>query len=224
MNFSNDSASPRPEANAGCWRRRLTWLFTVAACAVLLSAACWVFRAPILREAGRMWIVSDKPFHADAIVVLGGELQSRSMAAARLFSAGYADKVLVVSPTVKPSDKLGITIPDAELTRRLLIAQGVPAAAIFPLGHDVKNTRQEAASLHEWADRNGGSRFLVVTGLFQSRRALWIFRKELGGTDRIRVVPVVPLNYEADKWWNDEQGVLEFQNEIVKYAWYRLKY
>ena len=41
---------------------------------------------------------------------------------------------------------------------------------------------------------------------------------------RVEVQALPPLEYDADNWWQHEAGVIGFQNEVVKYFYYRLKY
>ena len=33
-----------------------------------------------------------------------------------------------------------------------------------------------------------------------------------------------PPNYTRSEWWKTEAGIIAFQNEIMKYLYYRLKY
>ena len=52
-------------------------------------------REPVLVGAADLWIVSDSITRADAIVVLGGGLETRPYAAAELWRRGFADKILI---------------------------------------------------------------------------------------------------------------------------------
>jgi hypothetical protein len=53
----------------------------------------------------------------------------------------------------------------------------------------------------------------------------WIFRREFSGMAvRIEVLAVEPPGYTRSDWWKKEQGLLAFQNEFLKYIYYRLKY
>ena len=38
----------------------------------------------------------------------------------------------------------------------------------------------------------------------------------------VRALPV--REYKTEDWWQHEQGIVAFQNEVLKYAYYRLKY
>ena len=61
----------------------------------VLAAGVWLGRAPLLRGAADLWIVSDPVTHADAVAVLGGGLDVRPFAAAELYKKGLVTKVLV---------------------------------------------------------------------------------------------------------------------------------
>jgi hypothetical protein len=41
---------------------------------------------------------------------------------------------------------------------------------------------------------------------------------------RVEIEAVPGHEYSRDDWWQHEQGVIAFQNEVLKYAYYRLKY
>jgi hypothetical protein len=65
----------------------------------------------------------------------------------------------------------------------------------------------------------------VPTELFATRRVRWILNKQggqVGAEVEIQALP--PLEYGIDDWWRDESGVITFQNEIIKYLYYRLRY
>jgi hypothetical protein len=41
---------------------------------------------------------------------------------------------------------------------------------------------------------------------------------------RVMVQAVEPPEYKADEWWRSKNGLIEFQNEVIKYVFYRFKY
>lgn len=103
--------------------------------AVILTVAGligWLEREPLLQEAANLWIVSDPLTHADAIVVLGGNSQTRPLVAAELYHRGLANRVLVSHPS------------DFQLNCVALLKLGVPASAIEAFGKENRNTREEA--------------------------------------------------------------------------------
>ena len=101
----------------------------------------------------------------------------------------------------------------------------IPEAAIETFGFGLKNTYEETIALREWAVRNHARSLIVPTEIFSTRRVRWILRHELSATVARVEVPALndPL-YESADWWKDEKGIVAFQNEIIKYLYYRLKY
>src|SRR5262249_7727714 len=113
----------------------------------------------------------------------------------------------------------------SELNRAVLLKSGVPAGAIETFAVTIKNTRGEAVALREWTEQNGASAFIIPSEIFPARRVRWIFHREFFGTAvRIEVPSVEPPEYTRWDWWKKEQGLLAFQNEFLKYIYYRLKY
>ena len=83
----------------------------------------------------------------------------------------------------------------------------------------------EAAALRNWAERHGASRIIIPTEIFSARRVRWIFNKEFAGSSaRLAIASFEPPNYAGAEWWKTEAGMIAFQNEIMKYVYYRVKY
>ena len=179
----------------------------------------------MLRGAADLWIVSDPISRADAIVVLGGGLATRPFEAAELWQRGLADKILISQPPEERAVSIGAMPSHSELNREILLKLGVPAGVIETFGTANKNTRDEAVALREWAERNAASAFIIPSEIFPARRVRWIFRREFFGTAvRIEVPSIEPPDYTRRDWWKTEHGVVAFQNEVLKYIYYRLKY
>jgi uncharacterized SAM-binding protein YcdF (DUF218 family) len=192
---------------------------------LLALSAGWLARVRILQGTARAWVVSDSIAPADAIVVLGGGLETRPFAAADLYKKGMARQIVISAVKASPAEKLDIVPSHIELNRAVLLKLGVPPDAIVSFGTDVSNTYEEARALAEWANRNGIKSIIVPTEIFSSRRVRWILVKELSGLDvGIQVQALPPLEYDLDNWWQHEAGVIGFQNEVIKYLYYRVKY
>jgi uncharacterized SAM-binding protein YcdF (DUF218 family) len=192
-------------------------------CALLL-AAYWC-RAPLLRSAARAWIVNQPLSHADIIVVLGGGPETRPFEAARLYHLGLAPKILVMNPKPPPSVQLGLTPTEAEISRNVLLRQGVPEDAIIVATALVTNSYDESIVVRNWAGTNGVKRVIIPTDLFHTRRVRWLYGKELKGTGiQVQIEALAVRQYAVEDWWQHEEGLIAFQNEILKYAYYRVKY
>lgn len=190
----------------------------------LLAAATWVGRQALLREAAAVWIVSDVAAPADAAAVLGGGLEYRPFAAAEFYHRGLVPKILVSNTGASPAERIGVLHSHVRANMEVLEKLGVPGAAILPFGSDLKDTYEEAVALHDWAKRTGAHSILVPTDIFAARRLRWIMHRVFGD-DAVVLVPAIdPPDYTRNDWWKSESGIITFQNEVIKYVYYRVKY
>lgn len=195
------------------------------AVAVLAVALAWIEHATILRQLAGWWTVSDSLRHADAVVVLGGDLDVRPFAAAALYKRGFADKVLVSNVSMGRAERLGLIPSHTELNRDVLRKLGVPDAAIVTIGSDNSSTFDEAESVRAWARQSGAKIVIVPTELFAARRTRWIFRRVLDAEGIAVIVHAFPPpDYTLEDWWRHRHGLVDFNNEILKYLDYRAKY
>jgi uncharacterized SAM-binding protein YcdF (DUF218 family) len=215
----------RESGRGAIWARRTRRLSITVLVLVGAGICAWVARAPLLRGAADLWIVSDEVTHADVVVVLGGEINVRPFAAAALYRKGLVNKILVSNTDESPAAAIGAILGDTELNRRVLSKLGIPESAIETFGQANKSTRDEAVALREWADRHGPSTIIIPTEGFGARRVRWIFRHEFAGRDvRIQVPCYEPRVYKRAEWWKTADGLIAFQNEVIKYVYYRLVY
>jgi uncharacterized SAM-binding protein YcdF (DUF218 family) len=207
----------------GSWARYRGWLAIIPA--VLALGIAWAARASILRGAAELWVVSDGLGQADAIVVLGGGLDVRPFAAADLYKRGFAPQILVANVRLGPVEELKILPRHTELNRDVLVKLGVPSAAIIPFGEGVSNTYEEARAVRDWATSSGARSLIIPTEIFPARRVRWIFQHELAAAGvRVSVLALTPREYSREDWWRHEQGLITFQNELLKFVYYRFKY
>jgi uncharacterized SAM-binding protein YcdF (DUF218 family) len=206
-------------------RRLLKWLLILTAALIVGGAVAYCFRRPLLVAAANAWIVNEPCQKADAIVVLGGGVDTRPMTAAKLFLEGWAPRILVLQPELSPAQQQGLMLPEGDTTRQLLESLKVPAGAIETLKTKVTSTADESVVVAEWARDHHSKCLLIPTDAFHTRRAGWIMRRHLAaeGT-KIVMVAAPPRRYALTNWWQSEYGVLDFQNETLKYAYYLLKY
>jgi uncharacterized SAM-binding protein YcdF (DUF218 family) len=206
-------------------RRLIRWCIgVVLACAVLLIVA-WVFREPLFNAVAQAWIVDQPPGKADAIVVPGGGEQYRVARAAEVFHAGVASVILLPMQRIRPTDELDATQPGHDVCLQVLLAKGVPRTAIHFVGAEVRSTREEALAVHQWVKDNHATRIVIPTDIFHTRRAGWIFRRELRGEPtEVGMVAVDPDDYNSKNWWHKEQGLIFFEVEVSKMIYYWFKY
>jgi uncharacterized SAM-binding protein YcdF (DUF218 family) len=191
----------------------------------VLVAGVWLERAPLLRGAADLWIVSDPVTHSDVVVILGGGLDIRPFVAAELYNKGLVTRVLVSQVRDTRSSEILALHGHSELNRMLLLKLGVPEGAIEMFGKDNRNTWDEAIALRDWAGKHRVSRLIIPTEIFAARRVQWVFNREFAGSFVQLAIPSFEMpGYTRAEWWKTEAGMIAFQNEIMKYLYYRLKY
>ena len=206
-------------------RQSFRRLGAIAVSLILLAAGIWLLRVPLLRAAADLWIVSDPVTRANAVAVLGGGLDVRPFAAAELYKQGLVTKIIVSQVAESPLVK-NFAIPGhSELNRMLLLKLGIPEAAIETFGHANRSTWDEAAALRDWANQHGASRIVIPAEIFFARRVRWIFNREFAGSSvQFNILTFEPPIYTRAEWWKTEAGLIAFQNEVMKYLYYRFKY
>ena len=207
------------------FQRRLLRLSCAFGIALLLLFAGYLFRAPLLTGLAQAWVVNDPVAKADAIVILGGGLENRPLAAAKLFQDGVAPHILYMDVKLGPAEELGILPPEADQTRRILLSKHVPETAMTMIGSSVGSTYDESRAVRAWAEKTKAKSIVIPTDPFHTRRVRWIFTKELRDTKmQIHVVAIKPLRYGIEDWWQHEEGLIAFQNEWIKLPFYWIKY
>ncbi len=226
MLFDESRSFPSPQrTRRNGWLQRARRPTVVILVVAGLGVGVLVERDPFLWGVGELWTVSDAVTHADIIVVLGGGLDVRPFAAAELYQKGLADKVLISQVADDRVATIGAALGHTESNRQVLLRLGVPASAIETFGTANHNTRSEARALRGWVEHHATSTVIIPTEIFAARRMRWIFRRELAGQAvRIEVPSFEPPQYTLANWWKSEHGIVAFQNEILKYAYYRLRY
>jgi uncharacterized SAM-binding protein YcdF (DUF218 family) len=190
-----------------------------------IAAGAWFARVPLLQGTAQLWIVSEPVAPADAVAVLGGGLDVRPFAAAEYYGKGLTKKILLADVRRSPSEKLGVLPPHTELNRQVLLKLGVPEQAIETFGSASSNTREEALALRAWAEHTRSRTIIVPTEVFSSRRVRWMLEHVFAGSGvRVQVTALDALEYTRADWWRHEQGLIAFQNEVIKYIYYRFKY
>jgi hypothetical protein len=221
-----EKQDPAKKKRQGALALRLPRYFAIVLVFAALCAYGWIEREALLQGSADLWIVSDSITPADAVVVLGGGIDVRPFVAADLYAKGLVKKVLLSQVDDGPSVGIGALSRHTEDNRKVLSRLGVPTAAIETFGNANKNTQEEAVALKKWAERNKPSVLIIPTEIFAARRVRWIFHHEFGGMAVRIEVPSFdpPKDYSRAGWWNTADGVVAFQNEVLKYLYYRLKF
>lgn len=181
---------------------------------LLLLGVVYLARHPLLRAAGRFWIVDETPQTSDAILVLGDDNYTgdRAARAAELYHAGWAPRVVASGRFLRPYASI------AELMQRDLVQRGVPTAAVIRFTQRAHDTREEIISLSRLCNEQRWRHILLVTSSYHTRRARYIAERTLPpGTD-LRVSAARDSDYDPDSWWQSRLGLSIFFHEVVGMA------
>jgi hypothetical protein len=132
----------------------------------IISASIWFNREALLRLLAKQWIVSDNISPADAVVILGGGVDTRPFAAAEDYRNGLARKILVANVPLSKVVTLGVSPSHTDINRRVMIKLGVPESDIETFGTALSSTYDEAGALREWAIRTHARSVIVPFGRF----------------------------------------------------------
>ena len=172
--------------------------------------------------AGHFLSTDDAFSQADAIVVLGGDDSDffRVRQGVALFNEGYAT-VVVFSGGISLKDA-GLACSSAQLSLEAAQELGLSADAAI-IADGAQSTYDEAVNMRRLARQQGWRSLIVVTDLFHTRRAARTFRTLLPGTTIYLSADRDP-DYDADRWWRTEEGLVAVFNEVLKLGFYWARY
>jgi uncharacterized SAM-binding protein YcdF (DUF218 family) len=195
---------------------------------VLIFLAAWSGLAWVAAKA--LIVQADLP-QADALVVLSGSsnYMERTRAAAELFTAGRAPKIILTNDneqggwsSAEQRNPLFEELEFAELVRA-----GVPAEKIERLTGIVTSTYDEALQVRAIASAQGLRSIIVVTSAYHSRRALWTWRRvfqESGIAIGLSAAPTGEQSPNPFSWWWHPRGWSMVAGEYPKLIYYWLQY
>ena len=228
LQFANDQAISRQTPKSGSrWARWTFHILVVVGFVAILGTTAWLFRNPLLRLSANSWALAehvDAP--VDAVLILGGGAETRTLDAYDLYRRGFTTRIAIAKSRLDAAVRFGLSLPHAELVHRALITLGVPDDAITVFGNDLKSTYEEAKAAALWARSNDIHSVAVVTDWIVTRRARWMFEKEMQPLGiKVKMQPAQQdPDFGPENWWRNENGVVAFQNEILKYIYYRIRY
>lgn len=179
--------------------------------AVLLA----LFAIAFAWNAGRILQI-DAPLPSDLIVVLAGETDHRPSEALKLLDKGYARRLILNVPAnamVYNSTELQIA---EQYVRQLPEAQAIDICPIQGL-----STREESRDVAACLAREEGSRILIITSDFHTRRALSIFRHELPSRT-FSVAAVHDDTQFGTRWWQHRQWAKTCLDEWLRLIWWNV--
>ena len=191
-------------------RRRLIWA------GILIGLAAIGFL--VFFDIGQWLVVQDPLAHADAIVILSGQLPERAIEAARLYHAGYAEQVWISQP-ISPAEELKTMkiffLGEDFYNEKVLLAKGVPADAIRILERPSANTEEEVREIDQSLRRNNSHNVIVVTSKAHTRRVRIIWNKLVGPDPHAIVRFANGDPYDGAHWWRHTKDALDIVRESL---------
>ncbi len=192
-------------------KKHIIGLFTL-----FMLVFCVYFSIPfILDGMGRFLIVRDDLKPADLIVVLAGDNNGERVAyGVELFKQGCAPKMLM------SGGPLQWHLTSAEWMKKQAVSLGVPPGMILLQDRSL-STLEDVLLTIPIIRENGFKSILLVTSPTHSRRALWVFKKQLS-KDNIMVIsaPVIKSSFKLNQWWNRHEDTQSVMWEYVSLAYY----
>lgn len=214
------------QSASGILRAALLNRWTIRLFALLgLLLLAWVFRVPVFKSIGSFLIHEDPLAHADAIYVLGGSPVERASEGARLVQSGYAPlAVFTGEPSNELLEAFGIDSSEAGLGMYIAHRQGLSIERMEELRKGT-STAEEAEAVRAHAGGIGADTIMVVTTEFHSRRVSRVFRRAFRGSDTVVLVRTARSNrYDAERWWESEEGMIMVNNEYMKLLYYLFRH
>jgi DUF218 domain len=177
--------------------------------AAVLAGAVVVFAA----NAGRLLVV-DAPQPSDVILVLAGETDRRPQRALQLLDQGYGRRLVINVPAAARVYEF----TEVQLAEKYI--SGLPEAASVRICPIVGlSTRDEARDAEKCLVGEEGSRILIVTSDFHTRRSLSIFRREVRGKS-FSVAVVRDDTQFGTRWWTHRQWAKTCVDEWMRLLWW----
>lgn len=172
-----------------------------------------------------IWLVKDDaPAHADAMVILMGNIPDRVLQAVDLWHDGRADRIIIVEESMGPFHRLeerGVRIvSNSEQAANSLVTLGIPRDNITVLPGNARSTLDEARVVRDFIWRGSTvDTLLLVSSATHMRRASMIFRAVLRDSKTpvcIGSSPSAYTNFDAKHWWRSKEGIQTVLTECVK--------
>lgn len=179
----------------------------------LVGAVVGVLLLVFAANAGRALVV-DAPERSDVILVLAGEADRRPALAMQLLDQGYGRQVLINVPAAERI----YSFSQAKLAEKYI--QALPQAALVrvcPI--EGLSTLEESHDAEKCLASESGSRVLIVTSEFHTRRALSIFRHEIRGKS-FSVAAARDERQFGTRWWTHRQWAKVCMEEWLRVLWW----
>lgn len=197
-------------------KHRVLWLGAALLVVIVLVGFA---HASLFRGLASFLVVEDPLEHAAAIVVLGGQLPFRELEAAKLYRDGWAPLLVIVRGArreeAKALEHLRIKVTEGwELSREVLIRQGVPPSAILVPEEEAEGTLEES-QVAVRALKPENLPVILVTSKFHTRRARLTWNYVTQGRSKAIVRAASQDPFDPARWWRERRFVLSVVREYL---------
>jgi uncharacterized SAM-binding protein YcdF (DUF218 family) len=171
-----------------------------------------------------MFSVQNAAPGADALVVLGGRIETRFPRALELYSHDYAETILLTD--LRPFNP---GIPDFDCSEQKIAfalrdyrEPGAPVVVVpSRSGKQCVSTFDEAWDLLAYSRSKGYTRLIIVTDDFHTRRALYAFNKVFKGSGiTVQSMGAANAVFNAQNWWRSDSGLKAYLLEPMLFCLY----
>jgi uncharacterized SAM-binding protein YcdF (DUF218 family) len=204
------------------WARR--WMRVLSIFCGLLFTLVF-FRNQILRGIGNWLVAEDEIAETEACFVLGGNSYERGRAAVTIHGQ-YPSQHFVATGGNFPYQILCLdtSMFEAELTHHMMVNHGIPAAQVETLT-SAHSTMEESDEILAYCLQKNLHDISVISSSFHLRRVRWVFEDKFKAAGiSVHFIGAQNNEYDAGNWWHNEEGLIMANNEIVKLAYYLVKY
>ena len=194
---------------------RLLRLFSVFTGIILVAVLLAYLSFPLI---GRWLVREDIIQKADAIVVLSGNLPTRSLEAARLYRNGYAKEIWLTHPNEKQVSQKDPSIygPSEDVFNfNVLRHEGVPAKAIHVLKTPIVNTADELDVISAALKNREDESVIIVTNKPHTRRVYSLWNKYHFDDGQVIVHAVTNDQFSPSNWWKTTSGKEQVIHELL---------
>jgi len=164
-------------------------------------------------HAGKLLVV-DVPQPSDVLLVLAGETDRRPARALQLLDQGYGRRVVIDVPAASRIYEF----TQVELAKKYI--EHLPQAAsvrICPI--EGLSTREESHDAEKCLASEEGTRVLIVTSDYHTRRSISIFRHEVHGKS-FSVAAARDDTQFGTRWWTNRQWAKTCLDEWLRVVWW----
>lgn len=199
------------------------WIALIALLAIAIMLL--LFRVSIMRSAGNFLIYKDNLKKVTYAFVLSGGPWDRGNEAVRIFNKGFTDTLVCTGENIPHDFKaLGLNMLESEITEKNMLNKSVPKAQIILLKKGT-STQEESDEILNFCKARNTKSIIVISTDFHTRRIKQVFKNKFEKEGIEVIVWAAPSSsYDAQNWWQSENGIIALNNEYIKQLYYLLKY